>query len=121
MNAKPDSSGQFVFDFFPERADPLEEVARKASPYWKTSRKKIIELADAGADIDTLTREIKHEYCPYGYSGHYGGDGLLLGYNMTPSRITVIYQDHTEEQFTFREFSKTIKTMIHRGEYVDRS
>ena len=107
-----------IFDFI-EHFDPLRAVAENASPYWTSSRQKLIDLCNTDPDINTWAKAVKHEYCPYGCAGHYRDDGkpnTLRSYDMRTNLITVCYYDSRGNKqkrcFSWADFAREIADMI---------
>ena len=110
-----------IFDFIPRPDDPIRNAILAMSPYWTTSRQKIIDAYCNGKD---LTKVCKEEYCPYEFSGHYGGDfgkkGVftLIGWDMRTKGIKFIYDPYMVETMTWAEFGKRIADLIRTGDYL---
>ena len=112
-----------IFDFF-EHFNPLREVAKIASPYWTSSCQTLMNLCNTDPDISIWTKTVKHEYCPYGLSGHYcdlNKPNTLKRYDMMTNLITVEYYDSRgdkqERAFSWADFAREIADMIWRGEW----
>ena len=113
-----------IFDVLnPHQLNPLREVARKATPYWKTSRNKIIK-ADK-SDIYAFSNVVKNEYCPYEGAGSCGRSikqmNELDGWDFKRGRIIVVYYDETGKRQTGKylwvNLAREIAELIARGEY----
>lgn len=117
-----------IFDMlYPDAINPLQEVARHASPMWTTSRKELIDLAGTEPDIKVWTEAVRHEYCPYGLAGHYSHSGernKLTGYEMRTNEITVEYVDCEGHECkiirSWKDFAREIMDLIWRGEYKEK-
>ena len=119
-------SGQMtIFDLlYPERINPIREVARRTSPYWTTSRNKLIDQLNKDPDINTWSKAVKDEYCPYGYAGGYGYGGdpnTLEGWTMRTNHIVTEYYDEEgkrqERAYSWADFAREIADMIWCNEY----
>lgn len=114
-----------IFDvLYPERINPVREVAKKAGPYWTTSKQKLIDLCNADPDIKTFARAVRHEYSPYGFAGYYGGSdepNTLVKYDLNTSLIKMVYNDgagrRTEAVCSWEDFARELSFMIWAGEY----
>ena len=52
-----------IYDFlYPERINPIREVARESGPMWTHSRKKLIDFANTDPDIKTFAKAVKYHY-----------------------------------------------------------
>lgn len=116
-----------IFDvLYPERIDPVKEVAKMADPYWTTSRQKLIDLCNTDPDIEDFAAAVKHEYSPYGFAGHYGGDdkpNTMIGYTMRTNLIEMEYIDNAGKKIrtvcSWEDFTREVADMIWSGEYHD--
>ena len=116
-----------IFDLLcPERIKPVEEVARIASPYWTTSRQKLIDLCNTDPGIKTFAKAVRHEYCPYGAFGQYCDNGRpneLVGYDMRSNLIKIAYRDgsskRVESVCSWEDFARELSMMIWAGEYKE--
>ena len=114
-----------LFDWlYPDQLNPLREVAKNAGPYWTTSRQKLIDLCNTDPDIDIFAKAVKEEYCPYGLSGHYGGDGkpnTMEGWDMTSGKIMTYFWDaeglRKERRYSWKDFAIEISDLIWANEY----
>lgn len=115
-----------LFDWlYPDRINPIREVAKIAGPYWTTSRKKLIDLYNTDPDIGVLAAAVREEYCPYEAAGHYGLGGdknSLQSYDMRRGWIHVRWKDETGKRqikmFRWEDFAREIADMIMSGEYA---
>lgn len=115
-----------IYDIlYPERIDPVKEVAKMADPYWTASRQKLIDLCNTDPDIEDFAAAVKHEYSPYGFAGHYGGDdkpNTIRGYNLLSGNIRILYFDNAGELMkaacSWKDFARKIADMIRAGEYT---
>lgn len=116
-----------IFDIlYPERINPVCEVAKMSRPYWTTSRQKLINLCNRDPDIKTFAAAVKHEYSPYGFAGHYGGNdkpNTMIGYTMRTNLIEMEYVDATGKKIravcSWEDFAREVADMIWSGEYHD--
>ena len=116
-----------IYDLlYPDRINPIREVARQAGPYWTTSERKLIDLCDTDPDIRTFTKAVKNEYCPNEFAGHYGGDhspNTLQGYEMRRDTITAWFYDpdgkRQERKYSWEDFAREIADLIWSGEYKE--
>lgn len=114
-----------IFDWlYPERINPLRELAKKAGPYWTDSKKRLIDLANTDPDIGTLTAAVRHEYCPHGAAGCYGlgkEENSLQSYDMRTGWIHVRWKDESGkgqmQMFKWEDFAREIADLIWSGEY----
>lgn len=115
-----------IFDMmFPEKVNPLLEVAKRASPYWSTSRQKIIDAVKHDNDINTLMRIVRNEYCPYEAAGGYGRSrnrrNELEGWDFSRGKVKTYHYDHngkyTELRWSWADFTREIVDLIYSGEY----
>ena len=104
--------------------DPLREVATRATPYWTTSKRELVELCDTNPDASIWTKAVKDEYCPNGFAGYYGGDGepnSLESWEMKPRAIKIEYFDKRGIKqamiASWPDFAREITDLIWRGEY----
>ena len=117
-----------IFDMmYPGDINPLLEVAKRATPYWTTSRKELIDLAGTEPGIKVWTEAVRHEYCPYGLAGHYNYSGernKLIGFEMRTNDITVEYVDREGHECkmirSWQDFAREIMDLIWRGEYKEK-
>lgn len=115
-----------IFDIiYPEKLNPIREVAKRSGAYWKSSREKLIEYCNKDPDIRDWAKAVRHEYCPYDCSGHYGGDGTpntLQSWDMRPDLIKVIYYDETGQtqtrMYSWEDFAREIADLIWSHEYT---
>ncbi len=109
-----------IFDFIARPDDPVVNAIKNMRPYWTSSRDTIMEAYKNGKNF---AKVVKHEYCPYGYVGHFGGDfekkGVftLEGWQMRNNKITFIYDPHRVEDMTWTKFAEHIADLIRKGEY----
>ena len=96
-------------------------VALNSSPYWTTSWDAIKAVQDD--DIKAITRVVKHEFCPYGISGHYGSEGRYVGYDMKKGGIKVYIAPANDDEFsdgeekvTWEDFAREVIDLIWSGE-----
>lgn len=117
-----------IFDLlYPDRIDPIVEVAKRAVPNWTTSKQKLIELCNEDPDIRDFAKAVKKEYCPHGVYGHYGGDphnrNSLQGWDMRNDLIRTWFYDTKgklqEQVYTWEDFAREIADMIWSGQYTD--
>ena len=112
-----------IFDFMPRPDDPILNAIKHMTPYWTDSRQTIIDAYYSGKDF---AKVVKHEYCPYGYSGHYGGDFgkkgvfVLTGWTMNNGRITFEYIPFKKESITWAKFADYIAELIRKDEFLKR-
>lgn len=103
-----------------ETFDPLKELVKNCSPYWKGSYDRIKEACKGNSD--RLAEITKHEFCPYGFAGAYGRAvnkvNEVNGYDMRANKITVYYYDGSgtkcEKDFSWRQFAEELA-----GQMVD--
>lgn len=121
-------SGQMnIFELlYPDRINPIAEVAKIAQPYWKDSREKIKRFQDS--DIKILAKVVRHQYCPYGASGHYGCGGdpnTLSGYDMRSDVIYVEWLNEEKERnrraYSWEDFAREIADLIWSGNYEEEN
>ena len=113
-----------IFDYI-SAFDPLKSTAKIASPYWKGSRKKLVELCNTDPDIKLFSQAVKHEFCPYGCSGQYGVQrhkrNDLIGYDMRTEHISVYFYDQIGQKqtliFSWKDFAREISDLIWRGDW----
>lgn len=118
------SAQMSIFDIlYPDRIDPIAEVAKMATPMWTRSRDSIIKCHDK-LDLKHFAAAVRHEYCPYGCAGHYGGEhtpNTMIGYDMRTPDISVEYYDeHGDRQriiISWEDFAREIRHMIETGNY----
>lgn len=116
-----------LFDFlYPEILNPLREVAKRASPYWVTSRSDLIALRKKNPNMIDWTMAVKKEYSPYGGAGHYGsrnGPNTLDGWNMTYHGVEVTWIDENgrncQRTYAWSNFANEIQHLIDAGEYEE--
>lgn len=112
-----------IFDFISRPDDPIRNAIKHMSPYWTSSRQTIIDAYHSGRDF---AKVVKHEYSPYGYAGHYGGDfgkkGVftLTGWNLKDRKVLFEYVPYKVETITWREFADYIADLIRTDEYLKR-
>lgn len=112
-----------IFDLlYPDRINPIAEVAKIARPYWTDSKEKINRFQDS--DIKILAKVVRHQYCPYGAAGHYGmgkGQNTLQGYDMRSDLIYVEWYDESNElhrrAYSWEDFAREIADLIWSGQY----
>ena len=106
---------------FARFGDAVRNAIRSMSPYWTSSREKIIDAYGTRR----FTEVVKHEYCPYGASGSYGHDygkkGVftLTGWDMRTRGIEFHYEPMMIQTMTWNEFAWFIGEFIRNGEYVE--
>lgn len=111
-----------IFDFLPRPDDPIRNAIKHMQPYWTSSRQTIIEAYGSGKNF---VKTVKHEYCPYGYAGHYGGDfgkkGVftLTGWELTATKIIFGFDPYRIETMTWRTFADHIADLIRTGEFLN--
>lgn len=104
-----------------KRGDAVRNAIRHMEPYWKKSRRNILEAYDTPGFVET----VRQNYCPYGANGAYGHDfgkkGVftLRGYDMRAGGIEFIYDPRMVEAMTWREFAEIIGELIANGEYTE--
>ena len=116
-----------LFDFlYPEILNPLREVAKRARPYWVSSRSDLIKLRRQSPNMIDWTMAVKHEYCPYGGAGHYGsgaGANTLEGWVMSYHGVKVMWIDengrHDQRTYAWSHFANQVKHLIDAGEYEE--
>lgn len=116
-----------IFDvLYPERINPVREVAKQASPYWETSKQKLINLCNSDPDIKPFAKAVRNEYCPYGCAGHYSRENVpnrMQNYDMRSDLIWIEYTDERGEwhknAYSWEDFAREIADMIWSGEYGD--
>lgn len=109
-----------IYDLlYPQRINPIREVAKHSSPYWKDSKRKIIAFLDSDPDIKPLAALIKQEYSPYGFAGHYGGDdspNSMLGWTLKTNHIETEYYDmdgsRKTRNYSWEDFARKIADLI---------
>ena len=93
------------------------------TPYWTSSRQKIIDAYNSGKDF---AKAVKHEYNPYGGAGHHGGDfgkkGVftLIGWELKNNKILFEYDPYKIESITWTEFANHIAELIRKDEFLER-
>lgn len=118
-----------IFDFlYPERINPIREVAKHSRPMWTHSEGKLIAFANTDPDIKTFAKAVKHHYYPYGFRGFYGGDGkpnTMKSWEMRNTNIkTVHYDSEGKEQeriYSWKDFAREIWDLIMSGEFERRT
>lgn len=111
-----------IFDFIQRPDDPIRNAIKHMSPYWTSSRKDIVNAYYSGKGF---VEAVKHEYCPYGFAGHYGGDfgkrGVftLIGWTLKPNKIVFEYDPYRVESITWKEFADHIADLIRKGEFLN--
>lgn len=116
-----------IFDLiYPDKINPIREVAKQASPYWTTSKKKIIDLCDDDPDIKAFAKAVRHEYCPYGCAGHYSRNNVpnrMQNYDMRADLINVCYTDeqgnYQKRSYSWEDFAREIADLIWSGQYEE--
>lgn len=114
-----------IYDLlYPDRINPIAEVAKKASPNWTTSSRKLIDLCNTDPDIKLFAKAVKNEYCPNVFAGHYGGDpspNNLQGWEMRNNIIIAWYYDtegkRQERKYSWEDFAREIANLIWSGQY----
>lgn len=114
-----------IFDWlYPRQLNPIREVAERESPYWTTSKQKLIDLCNTDPSITLFSKEVRHEYCPYGLCGHYCDNenpNEIIGWDMMTDKITVYYRDaegqKRKRQYTWQDFARAVADLIWSGEY----
>ena len=114
-----------IYDLlYPERINPIREVAKRSRPYWTTSRLELIDLCNTDPDIKTFAAAVKHEYSPYGFAGHFGGSGepnTIEGWDMLTNIVKIYFYDaegkRTERAYSWEDFAREIADLIWSGEY----
>lgn len=112
-----------IFDLlYPDRINPIAEVAKMARPYWKDSREKIMRYQDI--DIKAFAKVVRHQYCPYGCAGHYGGNhtpNSMQGYDMRSDVIKTWFYDSEGKQqervYSWEDFAREIADLIRINQY----
>ena len=110
-----------IFDFIPRTDDPIRNAIKRMRPYWTSSRQTIMDAYRTGKDF---AKAVKNEYCPYGFSGHYGGDfgknGVftLTGWEMRNSKIVFEYDPRRIEVMTWADFAEHIADLIRTNEFL---
>lgn len=107
-----------IYDLlYPDRINPIREVAKMASPYWKNAGEKIRAFVDS--DIKDLAKVVRHQYCPYGAAGHYGmgkGANTLNGYDMRSDLIWVDWIDEENKKqrsaYSWEDFTREVVDLI---------
>lgn len=118
-----------IFDIlYPDRINPIREMAEHSGPMWTHSRKKLIALAHTDPDIKTFAKAVKHHYCPYGFGGHYGGNGkpnTMKSWEMRNNNIQTVYYDsegkEQERIYSWEDFAREIWDLIMSGKYERRT
>lgn len=111
-----------IFDFIAPPDDPIMNAIKHMRPYWTSSRQTIVEAYKTGK---RFVETVKHEYSPYGYSGHYGGDfgkkGVftLIGWTMKTNKIIFEYEPNMIETMAWDKFAEHIAELIRKGEFLD--
>ena len=111
-----------IFDFIPRPEDPVRNAIKHMRPYWTSSRKTILDAYFSGK---RFVETVKHEFCPYGCSGFYGGDfgkkGVftLIGWSMETKEIVFQYKPRMVETMTWNRFAEHIAELIRKGEFMD--
>ena len=114
-----------IYDIlYPGRINPIREVAKHASVYWTDSREKIATLVNTDPDIKELAAAVKHEYSPYGFAGHYGGDhspNSMLGWTLKANHIETEYFDTDGSKktriYSWEDFAREIADLCWSHEY----
>ena len=117
-----------IFDFlYPDKFDPIKEVAKMAGPHWTDSKQKLIKLLDEDPGIDRWARAVRREFCPYGAAGHYSRidkPNTLQSYDMRTASIKVEYTNSAgkriEQTYSWDDFARELADMIWMGEWYDR-
>ncbi|MBQ1779403.1 MAG: hypothetical protein IIZ93_14715 [Acidaminococcaceae bacterium] len=117
-----------IFDLlYPDKINPIREVAKMESPYWTTSRSKLIDICNQDPDIKEFAKAVKQEYCPYGLSGHYSRNNRansIQAYDLKTNLIEAQWNDETCALkmgcFSWEDFAREIADLIFSGEYTDR-
>lgn len=107
----------YQISLFEPETTPARWLAGRASVQWTTSKKKIIQAVEDELDIKAFTRIVRHEYCPYGYSGAFGCSGDYTGYQMTPKHIEIELADKTKRIISWEDFAREIYFAYLEGEY----
>ena len=111
-----------IFDFIERPDDPIRNAIRHMRPYWTNSRQTIIDAYRSGKNF---IKTVKHEFCPYGFSGHYGGDfgkrGVftLIGWTLETNKVIFEYDPRMVETMTWKEFADHIADLIRKGEFLN--
>ena len=114
-----------IFDLlYPDRIDPIREVAKYSKPMGMRSRQLLIDIYNKGVDVKLFAKAVRHEYCPYGAYGHASPTkepNTMSGFDMRSSIIRVEYNDEKaqrqERWYSWEDFARAIGDMISRGEY----
>lgn len=110
-----------IYDFlYPEKLDPIRELAMTAGAHWTDSKDRLIASAmlDDG-DIKAFARFVRNQYCPYGCAGHYGGSGkpnTIHSWDMRTDRIEISWYDAGGELntqwYSWEDFAREIYFII---------
>ena len=111
-----------IFDFIECPDDPIRNAIKHMRPYWTSSRQTIIDAYRSGKNfIET----VKHEFSPYGFAGHYGGDfgkrGVftLIGWTLETNKVIFEYDPRMVETMTWTKFADHIADLIRKGEFLN--
>ncbi len=108
-----------IFDYLPRPFDPVHFVAMTASVYWEDSKTRLISYCNTDPDIETWSEVVRHEYCPYGGSGFYGGSGepnTVRGWDMRSDNISIEFFDAAgvkqKKLIGWEEFAREVADII---------
>lgn len=105
---------------FEDQRSPARFVAETATAYWKNSKAKIVNAIMAGLSLDDITKLVRKEYSPYGFSGYYGSGEDYDGYDLTESRIWIHTKNEMRKyEISWKAFTKEIVEMVKTGEYKE--
>lgn len=102
-----------MFDLMFRSFNPLAEVVKHSSPYWKESYNRIKDARNESPEHQANI--VRREFCPYGAAGSYWGAderNSVSGYDMRTENIKVYYKDATganiTKLYTWREFAEEL-------------
>lgn len=105
--------------------DPLETVAKSASPAHVGDRELLANMMEAGTTLAELTNAARQAYCPCGAAGHYGSTdepATVYEWDMNAAYIRIRYNDEDgwprEDRFTWQAFARALLELYGRGDYV---
>ena len=117
-----------IYDILcPEKINPIRALAETVNPHYTQSKTWILSAYRKNPGMESFSRAVRKQYCPWGYAGHFGhaaeGTNELDGWEMRNDVIKVWYFDEEgkkqERWYTWQDFADEIQNMIINGEYKE--
>lgn len=115
-----------IFDYLPRPFDPVRCVAMAAGAHWTDGKDQLIKFCNTDPDIEPWTQMVRHQYCPYGACGYYGGGGdpcSIKGWEMRTDHISVEFIDASGTKQTqtigWDEFAREIADIIWSNDVME--